>query len=105
MESIESITAAALAIRDLTPLEAFHAFSGLGFPEERDCGPTAVTQALLNGKVASLDTKLVRGSNRSVIYSLTMEDGTKLFLGSSPYGAMVYRLSKPQSAVERLHEG
>lgn len=105
VESIESVAAAALDIRDLTAIEAFHAYSGLGLPEERDCGPTAVSQALLNGKVTAVDVKLLRGSNRSVLYSLTMEDGIKLYLGSSAWGATVYRLAKPQSAVERLHEG
>jgi hypothetical protein len=103
MEGIEPSAMRMLTIHDLTPHEAFAAFNGLGLPGEQDCGPTAVREVLLTNKVKAVDTRLIRGSHRSVIYSLTLEDGTILYLGSSSFGATVYRISKVQSAVKRLH--
>lgn len=105
MESIEPSALRMLNLYDLTPHEAFAAFHGLGLPEERDCGPTAVREVLLKHRIKEVDVQLIRGSNRSVIYQLVLEGGIILYLGSSPFGATVYRLAKPKSALERLDEG
>lgn len=102
MESIEPAAMRLLTLYDLTPHEAYAAFHGLGLPEERDCGPTAVEKALLESRIVELGTSLIRGSNRAVLYHLKLEDGTMLYLGSSPFGATVYRIARPQSAVERV---
>lgn len=103
MEGIEPAAMKMLDIHDLTPQEAFAAFNGLGLPAERDCGPEAVKNALLGNKVVAVGVSLIRGSHRSVLYSITMEDGTIVYLGSSPFGATVYRMAKLQSAVERVN--
>jgi len=102
MEGIEPAALRMLNVHDLTPHEAYAAFHGLGLPTERDCGPTAVEKALLEHRVTAVDLQLVRGSNRSVVYSLTLDDGSRLYLGSSPFGAIVYRLSKPELATKRV---
>jgi hypothetical protein len=102
MEGIEPAALRMLQVHDLSVHEAYAAFHGLGLPNERDCGPTAVLDALLKHRVTSADVKLIRGSNRSVIYSLTLDDGTIIYLGSSPYGATAYRMSRYQPAVERV---
>lgn len=104
MEGIEPAALRLLNVYDLTPHEAFAAFNGLGLPEERDCGPTAVKDALMRSGIKDVDVRLIRGSNRSVIYNLTLKDGTILYLGSSPFGATVYRMSGLQSAVKRTNE-
>jgi hypothetical protein len=105
MDGIESAALRLLTIYDLNPQEAFAAFHGLGLPSERDCGPTAVKEALLNNRIKDVDVRLIRGSNRSVVHRLTLENGMILYLGSSPFGATVYRISVPQSAVERFNGG
>jgi hypothetical protein len=105
MESIDPVALLSLALHDLTPQEAYAAFHGLGLPEERDCGPTAVRAALLQSPIKNVDVRLIKGSNRSVLYKLELEDGTILFLGSSSFGATVYRMTKLQSAVARLGSG
>ena len=104
MDAIEPAAFRMLNIVDLTLHEAYAAFHGLGLPDERDCGPVAIRECLLSGRVKSVDVRLIRGSSRSVLYSITMEDGTTIHVGSSPFGAVVYRLAKPQSAVQRLDE-
>lgn len=102
MEGIEPAAMSALTLHDLTPHEAFAAFHGLGLPGERDCGPTAVEKALLEHRVVKVGCALVRGTNRTVIYHLELEGGTVLYLGSSPFGAVAYRLSNSESAVSRV---
>lgn len=100
LEAISPIAMAQLIIHDVTPQEAFAALNGLGLPPERDCGETAVRQAL-TGRVVDAGVRQIRGSNRSVLEWLLFEDGTRLFLAASGEGAVVYRLARPHSYVEQ----
>jgi hypothetical protein len=90
---------AGLEIHDVTPQEAFAALNGLGFPPERDCGETAVRQALTK-KILNAGVRQIRGINRSVLEWLEFEDGTRLYLASSSDGAVVYRLARRFSYAE-----
>lgn len=102
VDAIDPAALQALSVHDLSPHEAYAAFNGLGIPKERDCGPTAVKTLLMNQRIVGGDVQLIRGSNRSVIHNLEFDDGTVLYLASSTYGATVYRIAKPESAVERV---
>jgi len=88
-------------IRDLTPQEVFAALHGLGFPEEQDCGETAVQQALRRSPLRRAATRHVR-NGRCCLDRLELEDGTRLFIGSSSYGAVVYRIAEPHSYTQTL---
>ena len=44
--------------------------------------------------------KQIRNSHRSIIEYLQLEDGTRVYLASSSYGATVYRVAPPHSYVE-----
>jgi len=99
-ESIDSAALSKLELHDVTPQEAFAALNGLGFPPERDCGETAVRQALTK-KIANVGVRQVRGANRSVVEWLEFEDGTRLYLASSSDGAVAYRLARRFSYVEQ----
>lgn len=102
---IDSISPAALkelTLTDVSAGEAYAAFNGLGLPEEHDCGPTAVADLLLKQRIVKADVGLIRGANRSVLRSLEFEDGTKMYLGSSPYGSTVFRLAPKRSIVEEV---
>lgn len=106
MDAIESAALQALDVHDLTPPEAYAAFHGLGFPDEQDCGPVHVNLLLKGKKITGVKADLIKGANRSVLYWIEFEDGTKMHLGSSPYGATVYRIQKPHSYAEQvLREG
>lgn len=101
LESIDSAALSRLEIHDVTPQEGFAAFNGLGFPPERDCGETAV-RAALKSPVVDVGVRQLRGSNRSVLEWLQLEDGTRLYLAASSEGAVVYRLAKRFSYVGLL---
>lgn len=104
VEGVEPVALRAMTLYDLTPHEAFGAFHGLGFPEERDCGRTAVEKALLENRVVGVGCALVRGANRSVVYHLKLDNGVTVYFGSSPFGAVVYRIGKTESAVDRIDD-
>lgn len=99
INAIEPEALKCLAIHNLTPEEAFAAFSGLGIPEERECGPAAVEKAFTKS-VKKINSKLVPGSNRSIIYWIEFEDNTRIFFGASPYGAIVYRIAQREQLKE-----
>lgn len=106
MEAIEPAALAALDVHDLEPGEAFSAFHGLGFPEEQECGALAVMKLFTEQTVKSVECHHLKGSSRSVIYNITFADGTKMYMGSSTFGATVYRIQKPHSYTEAvLREG
>lgn len=100
LEAIDPAALSQLELHDVTPQEAFAALNGLGFPPERDCGETAVRQALTQ-KIVKSGVRQLRGANRSILDWLEFEDGTRMYLASSAEGAAVYRLSKRFSYTEK----
>jgi hypothetical protein len=99
VETIESLSLPAMDIHDLEPMEAYAAIHGLGFPEERDCGKTAV-ELVFEQPVKEVKVRQIRGQNRSVIDYIIFEDGTRLYLASAVEGAVAYRIAKPHSYAE-----
>lgn len=94
-----------MRLKDLTPHEAFAAFNGLGFPDEQNCTLEALHELLREQPVRKLHGENVAGSTRSIIECIELWDGSKIYLGASPEGAVVYRTTTPVSAVKRLERG
>jgi len=82
-------------IREVTPHEAYAAIHGLGVPEEQDCSAAAVERLFLERKVVKVRTEQIRNSHRCILKEIELEGGMKVHLGSSTYGATVYRVSQP----------
>lgn len=91
-------------LRDVTPFEAHLVFNGMGFPEERDCVAEVVVSELIHKQVKSVVARTVPGTTRTSIDTITLADGTTLFLSGSAAGAIVYRVRKPSPYV-RATEG
>ncbi len=100
---IDSKAMSKLDLVDLTPEEAFAALNGLGIPTEHKCF-LEVVQALLKYPIKNVKGEDVPGTTRSVIHSIELVDGTKIYLGSSPLGAVVYRITPPFSYKEMTRE-
>jgi hypothetical protein len=88
-------------LREVTPLEAHLALEGLGFPDERDCAEEIVRGVLLGKSIRSVQAHGIRGTHRTVIDSITFEDGTTMFFSGSQWGALVYRLRKPNPFLSK----
>jgi hypothetical protein len=89
---------------DLTPQEAFAAFSGAGMPSEQECSATRVRELLLTKRVVDVSARHIRGTNRSTLDRIELEDGIVLHLASSTHGACVYRIQVPFSFTEAVDE-
>ena len=96
---------AKLRIQDLTPTEAFAAFNGLGIPSEHRCTFAEVTRLLKEGPIRQIRGADVQGTQRCIIESLELWDGTKIHLGASPSGAVVFRISRPHSYADGESDG
>jgi hypothetical protein len=96
-------TLRSLELKDLTPQEAFQLFSGLGFPEEQNCTLVETLLLMKEQPVRKLRGVDIEGSpKRFILEEIELWDGSRVFLGSSPDGAVVYRIARPDSAVARL---
>jgi hypothetical protein len=104
-DTIASSELALLEMHDVTPQEAFQALQGMGLPAEKECHPDDV-RAFFAQPIKAVEVSPLPGTTRSVVRSFIAADGTRLFIGSSPFGAVVYRIAPPRSAArEVLNEG
>jgi hypothetical protein len=95
-----------MRFRDLTPIEAFHAFSGLGFPEEQRCSLAVVEALLLAQPVRKVRGTDVMGTERTIVDALELQDGTIIHFGAGAEGACIYRIVRPPAnAARALAEG
>lgn len=91
----------ALAVRDVTPQEAFAALQGLGLPEERICCAEVIEPLLGAHGVQAKGRQLTGSTPRYVLDELVLPDGTRICLGASPQGALVYRVVTPHSYAQK----
>jgi hypothetical protein len=90
-----------LQIMDLTAKEAFIAYSGVGLPKQRKFSGEELETKLKETPIKSVQGMTVDGeSGRYLIDSLELWDGTKVFFGASPQGAVIYRVAPPTSYAD-----
>jgi hypothetical protein len=89
-----------LRIVDVGPQEAYAALEGFGLPYERSCKAADVRELLSTHRVSSVTCRDV-GNDRSCVEHIELEDGTRLYFGASAVGAVVYRITRKVSYVER----
>lgn len=92
-----------MKLRDLSPEEMLAAQEGLGTPEEMLC-TGATVRDLLKAPIKKVHGFDIPGTTRFCVDMLELEDGTKLHLGSSPSGAVVYRIVRPFSYTQKALE-
>ena len=86
---------ARLKLVELTGPELFATQMGLGLPTEQCCDFESVRDLFLRSRVVRVKGVTVPHTTRTAIECLFFEDGTRLYMGSSPQGAIVYRIAKP----------
>lgn len=91
-----------LRIVDLTLEEFFLYLEGMGLPEERLCSEEEVQKVFSTKKIKKVAVHTILNTTKSHIDHFVFEDGTKLYLGSSKHGAVVYRIAPPPNYVERV---
>jgi hypothetical protein len=90
---------------EVNPQEAFAAVQGFGLPSERMCDKLTLNELLEEQRVTKVVGKDIVGSQRVMVDYLELADGSRIYLGSSNEGAVVYKITRPHSYVEALKEG
>jgi len=93
---------ARLKVIDLDPMEAYAAVNGLGYPPEQICQLETLRKLLTENTIAEVKGDNIPGTTRCRIEALVLSDGTKVYLGASEAGALVYRIRPPFSYAERI---
>jgi hypothetical protein len=102
---IESKVLPLLEIHDVNPQECFQALKGMGLPEEKKATLDLVVKHLEGKTIQSIEVEPVSNALRTVVRSILMADGTRLYFGSSPQGATVYRIAPPRSLTTEAFNG
>jgi hypothetical protein len=99
----EGENAAGIEITDIEPTELYAAMHGLGLPGEMVCDGDTVKE-LLRGGVESVVGFGIPDTTRFVIEYIVTKGGTRIFLGSCPHGAVVYRIARHPQYAKRFLE-
>ena len=103
-ELVDERAYALLKLRDLTPIEAFAAFNGMGFPEEQQCSMATLHELFKEQPVRRIVGSDVDGQARAVLDTIELWDGTRVHFGASPAGAVVYRIVRPPSLATKVED-
>jgi hypothetical protein len=93
---------ALLSLIDVNPEEAFKALHGMGLPHEGDCRSAVVDGLLRTQPIRKAKLKDIPHTHRCRVDWLELWDGTRLYFGAGAEGAVVYRVTKPTSHVEKI---
>lgn len=93
---------AQIEIKEVSPQEAYAAIHGLGILEERDFDKLTIDALLREQPIRRIGGKDLAGGGRTVIDYLELWDGTRVHLGASHDGAVIYRITRPHSYVSKV---
>lgn len=74
-------------------LVLYQSFCGLGDEDQRHCSPADVRKMVLGKKVVAVSIEPASDKRRSLISSLTLEDGKTLHLAPSTKGVTIYKVT------------
>lgn len=103
-EEIPSYLLQKMHVRDMTDTELYAALNGMGPPEDMCCKALSVKELLLQHKVVDVKGFEPSGTERFIIDHLVLDNGDRIYLGASPLGAVVYRISRKVNYTQRVLE-
>ncbi len=78
----------------LSAIELYQASMGTGLPEERKCGPKDLKKIMVGSKITEVQLGDAPAANRSLIHSITLDNGKVLHLAPSTKGASVFKITE-----------
>jgi hypothetical protein len=88
---------------DLNPQEAFAAFNGFGLPHELFCSAASLNSLLREQPIKRVAARDIPGTTRCRVDFFELWDGTLVYFGAGGEGAVVYRIVRPASYVEKVN--
>lgn len=92
MQFAEERTSGGREVRDLTFEEMYYWLTVGALPEERQTDAATVSRTLTGAVIQQVKLAPLVGGG-TVLCSLILGDGTRVYLGASPEGALVYRMA------------
>lgn len=80
--------------KPITALDLYQASMGIGTSEERKCSSKDVQKLLVGATVAKVSFGKSLDPSRSVINSITLENGKTIHLATSTQGPMVFKITE-----------
>ncbi len=80
--------------RWISAVELFQASAGVGLPEERKCSVADVKKLLVGSRVVSVNLSEAPDPKKSVLYSMTLDNGKTVHLTTSVRGPMVFKVTE-----------
>jgi hypothetical protein len=81
------------AIR-ISALHLYQASMGAGLPKEKKCSPQEVKKLLVGSTIAEVELQNCPDPKRSIILSLTLNNGKVLHFASSTKGATIFKITE-----------
>jgi DNA-directed RNA polymerase subunit RPC12/RpoP len=78
----------------VTALELYQAAAGLGLLSERNCSPLALKKILVGHKALAIEVSEAGDPNKSILTSITLDNGKVIHLAASTKGAIVYKVTE-----------
>jgi hypothetical protein len=92
------------SVMELEAQDYFRFLMGVGLPEEQDCRIEVLQSIFHENKVKNIAGHSISGTKRFCVDWLEMENGTKLYFGSSTNGATIYRITKKPEYTKKALE-
>lgn len=86
---------AEFSVTQISAVQFYQATMGVGLPKERKCGPAAMRKILLGARITDLHIDEAPSKDRSILYSLALDNGNTIHIASSTKGATIYRVTEP----------
>lgn len=74
-------------------IELYQASAGLGFESERDCSPDTIKEFITGARIVASEVIETGDPKKSVLLSLTLDNGKTIHLASSTTGAVIYKIT------------
>ena len=82
------------AVTKMSALQLYQASLGIGLPKEKKCSPTELKKLMVGAKVTAIQTEKTSDPHRSIIHSLTLDNGKQIHFASSTLGATIYKVTE-----------
>jgi len=103
-EAVTPKASLGVLFKELTVMEAYAAFQGMGLPEELDCSPKVVRALFTEKRIKHVALRGIEGTARSTLETITLEDDTVIYLTCGGAGVTIYRIRRPHKYSEGVRD-
>lgn len=84
--------------RKVSATELYQATMGIGLANERKCSPRDIRQLLTGARISQVQVEKASDPQKSILLSITLDNGKAVHLSSSTHGAIVYKVTEARHA-------